>query len=202
MQLPVYSRNSTSESDFIAFWANQVSANGIEQDEKQYTPHIGKPLTRESLEALFRWKNQMRLSDKKRQSIETNYIGRLDELQKLSPDTEPDAFLKKFSKGGAIWRIFLLHCWSRAKYPIYDQHVHRAMTFIRKEPPQEIAGWSDRKKIDAYREEYVPFFDSFSEHGPRKVDRALWILGRFIKSTQFPDALDQGYGRSRKREPV
>jgi hypothetical protein len=76
------------------------------------------------------------------------------------------------------------------------------MTFIKERPPEEIAGWSDRKKINAYLDEYVPFFDSFGFHGPRKVDRALWVLGRFIKSTQFPDVIVQGYGRSRKREPV
>jgi hypothetical protein len=192
-----------SEANFIAFWADQVSANGIKQDEKLYTPHIRKPLTRKGLEALYQWKNQMRLSDKKRQSVETNYIAHLERLQKLPPETEAgDFLLREFPEGGAIWRIFLLHCWSSAKYPIYDQHVHRAMTFIKERPPEEIAGWSDRKKINAYREEYVPFFDSFGFHGHRKVDRALMVLGRFIKSTQFPDVLAQGYGRSRKREPV
>jgi hypothetical protein len=201
MQLPVYFRESASTAKFIAFWASQVSANDIEQDEKQYMPHIGKPLTSEGLEALYRWKNQMRLSDKKRRWIETNYIAHLEKLQQLLPTIDPATFLGTF-KGGAIWRIFLLHCWSQSKYPIYDQHVHRAMTFIRGKPHEEIAGWSDGKKINAYLGEYVPFFDSFSAHGPRMVDRALWVLGRFIKTTRFPDVLTQGYGRSPKRDLV
>lgn len=201
LQLPVYSREPSSTAEFIAFWANQVSANDIEQDEKLYTPHVRKPLTREGLEALYQWKNRMRLSDKKRRLVETNYIAHLEKLRQLPPTTDPAAFLEIF-KGGAIWRIFLLHCWSLAKYPIYDQHVHRAMTFIRGMPREEIAGWSDRKKINAYLGEYVPFFDSFGAHGPRMVDRALWVLGRFIKTTQFPDVLSQGYGRSPKRHQV
>jgi hypothetical protein len=195
MQLPVYFRKSASTAKFIAFWASQVSANDIEQDEKQYLPHIGKPLTREGLEALYRWKNQMRLSDKKRRSVETNYITHLAKLQQLPLAIDPATFLDAF-KGGAIWRIFLLHCWSQSKYPIYDQHVHRAMTFIRGKPREEITGWSDRKKINAYLDQYIPFFESFGAHSPRMVDRALWVLGRFIKTTRFPDVLTQGYGRS------
>src|SRR5260370_10886615 len=143
MRLPVYSRESASTAKFIEFWARQVSADDIEKDERLYVSHIGNALTRKRLEALFEWKNQMRLSDKKRRSVEKNYIARLKELQQLPLTTDPCIFLKKFKDGGAIWRIFLLHCWSRSKYPIYDQHVYRAMTFICGKPREEIAGWSD-----------------------------------------------------------
>src|SRR6202043_4092567 len=38
-----------------------------------YRPHIGKPLTRESLWVLYEWKNQMPLADKKRRMVETNF---------------------------------------------------------------------------------------------------------------------------------
>ena len=41
-------------------------------------------------------------------------------------------FLRDFLSrpGGAIWRIFWLHCHYPNKFPIYDQHVHRAMACI------------------------------------------------------------------------
>ncbi len=201
MQLPIYARESASKAKFIAFWASQVSVKDIEQDEKQYMPHIGKPLNRERLEALYRWKNQMRLSEKKRHSVERYYIGQLEKLQQLPPTIDPATFLGTF-KGGAIWRIFLLHCWSPSEYPIYDQHVHRAMTFIRGKPREEIAGWSDQKKINAYLGKYIPFFNSFGAHDQRMVDRALWVLGRFIKTTRFPDVVTQGYGRSANHDLV
>jgi len=55
--------------------------------------------------------------------------------------------------------FFLLHCWSHAhgsrKYPIYDQHVHRAMTFICKGEREEIENWNDKKKVDAYLTKYL-----------------------------------------------
>ena len=36
--------------------------------------------------------------------------------------------------GGAIWRIFWLHVQHTQHFPIYDQHVHRAMAFLVEEP--------------------------------------------------------------------
>jgi hypothetical protein len=185
MNLPIIcSRESVSTNEFITFWARQVPMDEIAQDDKLYTPYIGKPLTRESLEALYLWKNQMRLSGNKSRSVAENFIAHLDTLRSLPTETEPKSFLKSFAKGGAIWRIFLLHCWSAGRYPIYDQNVHRAMTFIRGSECKEIPA-SDQKKIDAYLEQYVPFFHSLgSQDGPRQVDRALTALGRFL--AQFP----------------
>jgi hypothetical protein len=194
IHLPIYSRQSASTDDFIKFWANQVSPSEVEKDNALYMPHINKRLTPESLEALFKWKNQMRLSEKKRRSLEENYIAHLATLQRLQSTTTAESFLDTFKKGGAIWRIFLLHCWSQAKYPIYDQHVHRAMTFIQGNPRAELSGWNDQRKIEAYLRQYVPFFNSFGEHPPRQVDRALMVLGQFIKTHRFPDVLAQGHG--------
>lgn len=141
MQLPIYSRElAPTTAKFIAFWADQASSHDIEQDKELYTPYIDKPLTPESLRALFQWKNQMPLSEKKSRSVEINYIVRLKELEQLPRTTDPKFFLKKFKDGGAIWRIFLLHCWCPSRCPIYDQHVHRAMAFIRGRPREEITG--------------------------------------------------------------
>ena len=166
------------KEQFIEFWARQVTSNDIGQDKTLYLPNIGKPLTRESLEALFLWKNQMPFSAAKRGLLET-YIARCDEINKLSPKTAASDFLEMFN-GRAIWRIFLLHCWQPSKYPIYDQHVHRAMKFICEGLQEESSGWSDREKIETYTEEYISFFSSFGSHDPA-VDRALWVFGRFIK---------------------
>jgi hypothetical protein len=196
MQLPTYSCEAASMDQFIKFWANQMSAKERE-GEKLYLSHIGKPLTSENLKALFEWKNKMILSGRKLETVKVNFIDRLKELRNLPHTTEPKAFLDQFKEGGVIWRIFLLHCWSKAKRPIYDQHVHRAMTFICAKQREEIAEWKDQKKIiDTYAERYIPFFEKFSAHPYRKVDQALWFFGRFLKTTRFPDVLSRGYGRS------
>lgn len=192
MYLPVYAREPASAADFINFWASQETAEGRDKDDKLYKPYIGKPLTAEGLRALYRWKNQGPLSAGKSLSVEINYIAYLETLRRLPLTTEPSAFLDKFKNGGATWRIFLLHCWSQSKYPIYDQHVHRAMKFIQGRPrAEEEIDRNDSKKIHAYLNEDIPFFESFGVHGPRMVDRALWALGRFVKNTRFPDIVGQ-----------
>ena len=109
-----------------------------------------------------------------------NFVARLDDLQKLPSDTGKENCLEKFNKGGAIWRIFLLHCWSESEYPIYDVHVHRAMTFICGEQREEIGGWDDRRKIDAYLNRYIPFFERFGDHDSRAVDQALVAFGQSL----------------------
>src|SRR4051794_20371483 len=89
MDLPIYSRESASVRQFITFWADQYPRKEMEQDDKRYTPHIAKPLTRESLETLYEWKNQTPLSKKKTLSVSENYIAHLDLLQKLPRQTAP-----------------------------------------------------------------------------------------------------------------
>lgn len=196
MQLPIYSREcATTTAKFVEFWASQWGTKDRDEDEKRYIPHIGKPLTCESLSTLFRWKNQMPLSAKKLRRV-SDFIKRLPELKKLPRTTAPKSFLERFDEGGAIWRIFLLHCWSAAKYPIYDQHVHRAMIFICEKRREEIGGWPDQKKIETYLDKYIPFFNRFSTDKSQEVDRAFMVLGRFIKNSQFPDVLALGDGYS------
>jgi hypothetical protein len=114
-----------------------------------------------------------------------SFIGCLEELQALRPQTEPKVFLEMFKNVAAIWRIFLLHCWSKSKCPIYDQHVHRAMTFICKNQREEIGEWGDQRKIGAYLHRYIPFFARFDEPNSQRVDQALMVFGRFVKARQF-----------------
>jgi hypothetical protein len=79
MQVIIYSSKRVSPTEFIHFWGNQYHY----PQESLYTQNIGKPLTADRLRSLFLWKNGMRLSDRKRQSLETNYIKRLTELTAL-----------------------------------------------------------------------------------------------------------------------
>jgi hypothetical protein len=69
-------------------------------------------------------------------------------------------------------------------FPIYDQHVHRAMAFMRKWPEAKLEIPADNPtKVRSYLEVYRPFFfDHFAACDPRKADRALWSFGRFLNS--------------------
>lgn len=64
-------------------------------------------------------------------------------------------------------------------FPIYDQHVHRAMAHLQGWTELEIPK-SNKKKIEIYLEEYLDFYNSFKGLPHKKVDEALWSYGKFL----------------------
>ena len=182
IRLTVYRPLRAKPAAFVEFW----SALYDDPQEKLYENSIEGPLTAEKVDRLFIWKNGGKLSKPKQRSVERNYIARLDEFHDLPKDTPAEDFLARFSAGGAIWRIFWLHCWSPDRFPIYDQHVHRAMARIEETQPEELNECGDSEKIRRYLDQYIPFHDRFRGLDPRQVDRALWSFGKFLKTWQFP----------------
>jgi hypothetical protein len=87
-------------------------------------------------------------------------------------DESPSELLARFREGGVIWRIFWLHCWQPERFPIYDQHVHRAMRFLQTGKPDEIP-LREADKIRAYLSDYMPFHAALrrtaSSHGGQGV---------------------------------
>jgi hypothetical protein len=111
-------------------------------------------------------------------------------LVQLSPDESASDLLVRFSEGGAIFRIFWLHCWRPELFPIYDQHVHRAMRFIEAGVREEIPG-NDAQKIRSYLDNYLPFHAGFDGIAWRQVDKALWAFGKFLNENNFPTEVPQ-----------
>lgn len=181
MPMITYEEVNANMDDFIVFWSQCYRYN----NEKIYDDNIEGGINKEKLIKLFEWKNGYKLSERKNQSIHNNFISRLNELSLLEKNLDPKQCLEKFNKGGAIWRIFFLHCWNKIEFPIYDQHVHRAMEFIEKGVPGEIPS-ADQKKIDSYLKRYIPFHKKFKNFDQRKVDKALWAFGKFLKESNFP----------------
>ena len=164
---------------FVAQWSRWYSY----PREELYTSSIGRDITAERIGSLFEWKNGGRLSARKQASVKRNYIDRLQELARLEETITAREFLCIFDQGGAIWRIFWLHCWKPQRFPIYDQHVHRAMEYIVASRCCEIPR-SDNRKVASYIERYLPFWEELPETPDRRMDKALWVFGRFLK--QFP----------------
>jgi hypothetical protein len=179
MQFPVLA-SRTAES-FIRQWSEWY----FYPREDLYATNVGRASTPEAIRALFLWKNGRRLSAAKQASVERNYVARRKELLKLDDDTSAADFLRVFREGGAVWRIFWLHCWNPQRFPIYDQHVHRAMEFIVAHRCREIPP-SSPKIIESYIDRYLPFWSSLPTVSNRGADKALWVFGRFLK--QFPCA--------------
>ena len=173
----VFDTRAGRQEEFVTFWAKQY----FYKNDDLYTQNIGKSLSYETIQKLFLWKNGGPLSGLKKKSVQENFASRLSELTKLPRDCGAESFLNLFATGGAIWRIFFLHIWQPNKYPIYDQHVHRSMCFLKNGRMEEIGQNADGI-IESYIRSYLPFYAEFPTMPVRSVDKALWMFGRFLKS--------------------
>jgi hypothetical protein len=180
VQFPVYVAKNVSIGAFVAYWAPRYQY----KNEHLYAENIGRPLTSSRIRDLFEWKNGSRLSLRKERSVEVNYIARVADLKDFPETASAQDFLEEFSSGGAIWRIFWLHCWQPTRFPIYDQHVHRAMTAIQDHRVEEIAS-SDSGKVESYLHRYLPFYELFKSVDSRQADKALWFYGKLLKVTRL-----------------
>lgn len=181
MQLIVYEPVKADKETFVEFWSDRYTG----YDDEFYEANVGQELTEERILQWFEWKNGTPLSELKRNSVLKNYVARRSELATIAADEPPARTLARFSDGGAIWRIFWLHCWRPERFPIYDQHVHRAMRFLEAGMIEEIPA-KDPDKIRAYVGEYMPFHAQFNGLPQRTVDKALWAFGKFISANIFP----------------
>jgi hypothetical protein len=178
-----------SPREFTEFWALRYS----DKNESLYTSNINCPdHTAETLTTLFRWKIGAWLFKRMlERTVKPSFLSRIESARGLPKSVSAEDFLTQFPDGGVIYRIFWLHCWHPNRFPIYDQHVHRAMVFIQNGQIDELNAYSDREKIERYLRDYVPFFEAFSKTdlsfdptvdgvSGRKADRALVTFGANI----------------------
>jgi hypothetical protein len=122
---PILGVHHVAVRDFVRFWERLYST----YDEDFYQENIGKSLTKERIERWFEWKNGGPLSAKKAKSI-LRYHSPKERIDHTASAEALQEFLNR--PGGAIYRIFWLHLQHPCYFPIYDQHVHRAMAFMLK----------------------------------------------------------------------
>ncbi len=188
--LIIYKPINADRKAFVDFWTARYSF-----EDNFYNENIGKELTADRILDWFAWKNGMELSPNKRTSVKNNFVARRHELINIRARETAEAFLNRFDQGGAIWRIFWLHLWQPARFPIYDQHVHRAMRFIQEGVKEEIPA-NAPEKITSYLNRYLAFHSQFDGiNNYRDVDKALWALGKFISENNFPHNEDGPAGR-------
>ncbi len=173
----VFKCHFSEENDFINFWKRLYKYSEPElYNENIYV----KEKSDQTLLNLFQWKNGRKLSTKKMKSITNNYF-QYKEKFPLHPNEDfISSELKK--PGGAIWRIFWLHCNYPNLLPMYDQHVHRAMGFSINLDNFEIPK-TDSEKVGSYLTVYRPFVSHFKNFGfsLKEIDMALFAFGKFIK---------------------
>jgi hypothetical protein len=191
----IYAARPAPLREFIEFWEKRYFGDSekLRTQEKLYTTNIEGPHTADTLTILFKWKSFHTTAE--RSNVKRNFLSRIEEARELRRQRLPgNDFLKRFCDGGPIYRIFWLHCWYPDEFPIYDQHVHRAMVYIRDGQFDELNEHSDEKKIEHYLQGYVPFFEQFRAVSMelfdptcdgvpgRKADRALVTFGLEVKS--------------------
>jgi hypothetical protein len=147
------------------------------------THRTSLPRTRlKKLGHLFKWKIGSKLFASKRPLLKECFIDRRAEAERVVKQLascEPREIARRFKDGGAIYRIFWLHCWD-TRFPTYDQHVHRAMTFITGNgQTEELGRYSHKKKVQLYLDRYLSF----------SMSSAGWIAARWIRHSGFGKSL-------------
>ena len=177
MRYPVLTWQDESQETFVEFWSSITSLRD-EKNEESYRTNVGQQLTKDRIRSLFEWKNGGPLSARKANSV-SRYFNQEEQIPANATTAELTQFLTR--PGGAIWRIFWLHIQHPSRFPIYDQHVHRAMAYLMQLHPREMPE-ANKDRVRAYLDDYVPFFAQFSAMAPRQVDRALWTFGKFLST--------------------
>jgi hypothetical protein len=172
-------RQSGSLQEFISFWSKLYAYDNAGLYDKIHY----KVLSEKDIKDLYQWKNGMKLSQAKEKSLDTKIIKKLNIINSLRATTEFDLnyFLKEFKEVSVVWKVFLLHIISPSKYPIYDQHTHRAYRFMNKQASDGIkASMNESVKLKFYFKEYYPFVKESNIKDLKKMDEAFFAFGQFI----------------------
>lgn len=178
--LPILTnRQSGSLQEFISFWSKlYVYDNAVLYERIHNTT-----LSEDDLKDLYKWKNGMKLSQAKEKSLNTKIISKIDIVNNLRAASNFDLeyFLKEFKQVSVVWKVFLLHILKPNRFPIYDQHVHRAYRFINNQSSDGIkASMNESVKLKFYFEEYYPFVRESKITDLKKMDEAFFAFGQFI----------------------
>ena len=127
--------------------------------------------------------NRRKIREGKHPFVET-VIAKLYRYCSLPLSTPEDAnnFLTNELKDkGMIWKIFTMHIMYPDMYPIFDQNVYRAMNYLQTETIKEIPSKNSGKQM-SYITEYLPFYNTHGYYSDRKLDKALFSFGQFLKT--------------------
>lgn len=172
-------RQSGSLQEFISFWSKlYVYDNAVLYERIHNTT-----LSEDDLKDLYKWKNGMKLSKAKEKSLNAKIISKIGIVNNLRAASNFDLeyFLKEFKQVSVVWKVFLLHILKPNRFPIYDQHVHRAYRFINNQSSDGIkASINESVKLKFYFEEYYPFVRESKITDLKKMDEAFFAFGQFI----------------------
>lgn len=188
MNLKILKPENADFEEFIEFWSQKYDTG--HEREKLYADHISKEqFTELDIIQLYDWKNGSTLSGKKLRSLSGKILSKIDDINryKLEENYSEIEHFENFAEVSAVWNIFLLHIISHKKYPIYDQHIHRAYNFLHSEPDFKVDNnLSDKEKLIFYTDKLLPFLKA--QQGSlciKIIDQALFEFGKFLKNERY-----------------
>lgn len=166
--------------DFINFI--EVWAPLYPKDKYPDVHHLfyKQSIEEDDLKKIYSWKNSMELSTKKSAALE-KILTKIALIKELKVNFDKDYFNRHFNEISPIWQILLLHILCPDEYPVFDQHVFRAMYFMKYNEIKDLKSW---KTLEFYCKEYRPFFNDiiFKTAVNRiELDQALWAFGKTLK---------------------
>ena len=183
MKYFIIKQENVDPAIFVEFWASKYR---YDAGSYKYEEIDKRPLKPDSIRRLFAWK-AMQLNRKSIMAEEHPFvemvIDNFDRFNRLPLNTSEDAdnFLTNELKDkGMIWKIFTLHIMYPDKYPIFDQNVYRAMHYLQTDTIKEIPSKNCDKQT-SYITEYLPFYNAHGYYPDRKLDKALFSFGQFLK---------------------
>ena len=193
----VINKETSDEKEFISFWSERYKY----KLESKYSENIAvwkNDKTNYRLMHLFVWKNGMNFENHKNKklSFQNNIISNLDIVKQLPFNFKIEDYLElsEFKNWeNIVWKVFLLHCLNHTKFPIYDQHVHRAFDFIKnngniKKTEFYYSTYKISEKLEFYTNEYIPFvieLKTKSKLDFKQIDEALVTFGKFLNDYNF-----------------
>ena len=182
MQPFIINTKPVSDSNtFVTFWKQFYDES---YERKKYDQVVNKRSWEVSdIHQLFEWKNNMgEKLGRTKEIFVKKVVDNLSTANSLRVSYNHNTFIDTFGKLGPIWGITFLHAIQPMQFPIYDQHAHRAFSYISNSADDIIP--RRNRVYTVYFNEYVPFFNKFlhstNNFHPKDVDCALWAFGKFL----------------------
>ena len=178
---------------FIEFWQRFYNYSSTNPAYEELIINRLRPFsdyTANQVRQLYLWKNNTKdkLNINKTSSVE-RMVQKLDIINQLVHEWNEVLFKVHFGKISTVWQVFLMHIISPDRFPIFDQHVYRAYSYLTNQGSLALSG-NVQNQLLLYKQ-YQLFFDQIQQDcssiSPRTIDQALWAFGRFIK--QLPAGL-------------
>lgn len=170
----------------IEFWS-QFYDDSQNLDDKFYYPYISNEglLETDALDKLWLWKMGKYYFRIYQQQIRRVKEKKKDVLKFRKYNSDQESlykFSKSFFPAGLVYPIFLMHICKPEEYPIFDQHVFRAFTFITK---KEIVDRPKNINIKDYwrYKEFVLQIYKERKISLRDIDKGLMAFGQFLANS-------------------